>query len=70
MTTPEQEQELDKGSKAATEEAQLLHGKKANPEVFEQPDADDVVELNPSATVIAKEAAPDPLDPNPDDMVR
>jgi hypothetical protein len=57
----DQRDQLAKGEDAASEQGEVLHGAKANPEVFEQPD--DAVEIAPAGTVVAKEQAPDPLDP-------
>lgn len=63
MTSPEQDKELSKGADAASEEAKALHGDKADPEVFEQPEA---VTLD-GDTRIATSA---PQDPDPKDMVK
>lgn len=57
----DQREQLAKGEDAASEQGEVLHGAKANPEVFEQPT--DTVELNPAGTVVAQDPAPDPLDP-------
>jgi hypothetical protein len=57
-----QREQLAKGEDAASEQGEVLHGDKANPEVFEQPAQGETVELNPAGTVVAKEQAPDPLD--------
>lgn len=72
MTSPEQDKELSKGADAASEEGKALHGDRANPEVFEQPEA---ITLD-GDTRIATEAPAEPFDakrdrdPHPDDMVK